>query len=263
MPYIGNSPQQSVRQRYYYTATAGQTIFTGADVYGLILKYTDSEYVDVFLNGVLLQKTEDYTATTRTSVTLTSSAQAGDLIEIISYGVFSVSDTVSASRGGTFSNSVNVNSDLAVTGNLTVASTNVLSTIQSSFAKANAALANATGTFSGTLTTTGSIIDSKGDVRDIPINNQIVPYAITGSDTGKTISTNTTIFVPNAVFNSGNTVTVFNNSAIAITITQNSSVTMYLSGTGNTGNRTLSQRGLATILCYAANTFVITGTGLT
>lgn len=131
------------------------------------------------------------------------------------------------------------------------------------FAKANSALPNATGTLAGTLTTTGPIYDSKGDVRDIPINNQIVPYAITGSDTGKTVSTNTTIFVPNAVFNAGNTVTVFNNSAVAITITQNSSVTMYLSGTGNTGNRTLSQRGLATLLCYAANTFVITGTGLT
>ena len=120
MAYIGNSPQQAVRQRYYYTATAGQTTFTGADMYGLVLKYTDSEYVDVFLNGVLLQKQEDYTATTRTSIVLTAGAQAGDLIEIVSYGVFSVSDTVSASRGGTFSSSININSNLVVTGNVNV-----------------------------------------------------------------------------------------------------------------------------------------------
>ena len=115
----------------------------------------------------------------------------------------------------------------------------------------------------GTANVTGVIYDAKGDVRDIPINNQIIAYGLVASDAGKTVSTNTTIFVPNAVFNAGNTVTLFNNSAVAITITQNSSVTMYLSGTGNTGNRTLSQRGLATLLCYAANTFVITGTGLT
>ena len=122
MPYIGNSPQQSVRQRYHYTATAGQTTFSGTDIYGLILKYTDSEYVDVYLNGVLLQKIEDYTATSLTSVVLASGAQADDLIEIVVYGVFSVSDTVSASRGGTFANAINVNSNLVVSGNINVSS---------------------------------------------------------------------------------------------------------------------------------------------
>lgn len=121
MAYLGNSPQQSVRQRYHYTATAGQTTFSGTDIYGLILKYTDSEYVDVYLNGVLLQKIEDYTATSRTSVVLASGAQVGDLIEIVVYGVFAVSDTVSASRGGTFSNAINVSSNLVVSGNVGIA----------------------------------------------------------------------------------------------------------------------------------------------
>jgi hypothetical protein len=36
-----------------------------------------------------------------------------------------------------------------------------------------------------------------------------------------------------------------------------------LAGTATTGNRTLAQRGVATLLCVASNTFVITGAGIT
>lgn len=108
MPYLGNSPQNNIRQRFYYTATAGQTVFSGADDNGTFLKYQDGKYLDVYLNGVLLQDTIDYTALTKSSVTLLSGASVGDLVEIVAYGVFSVSDTVSASLGGTFSGNVGI-----------------------------------------------------------------------------------------------------------------------------------------------------------
>jgi hypothetical protein len=112
------------------------------------------------------------------------------------------------------------------------------------------------------LNVSGVVRDSKGDVRDIPIYSVVVGYALGLSDTGETVSTNTTIYVPNATFGAGNTVSVYNNSSSSITITQNSGVTMYLGGTSTTGNRTLAQRGLATIYCVAANTFVIGGLGI-
>ena len=131
------------------------------------------------------------------------------------------------------------------------------------FDKANAALANTTTTINGTLTSTGSFIDSKGDVRDIPINSQGGSYELAASDLGKTISTASTVYVAASIFNAGDVVSVYNNSASSITITQNTSVTMYLGGTATTGNRTLAQRGIATLLCVAANNFVITGAGLT
>ena len=131
------------------------------------------------------------------------------------------------------------------------------------FDKANAALANTTTTIDGTLTSTGSFIDSKGDVRDIPINSQGGSYELAASDLGKTISTASTVYVAASIFNAGDVVSVYNNSASSITITQNTSVTMYLGGTATTGNRTLAQRGIATLLCVAANNFVITGAGLT
>ena len=55
MPYIGKSPSAGVRQRYQYTATAGQTTFSGTDLGNLTLTYTDNNFVDVFQNGVLLK----------------------------------------------------------------------------------------------------------------------------------------------------------------------------------------------------------------
>ena len=91
MPYIGKSPSAGVRQRYQYTATAGQTTFTGTDLGNLTLNYTDNNFVDVFQNGVLLKGgTTDYTATSGTSVVLTTGASVSDVIEIIVYDVFSV-----------------------------------------------------------------------------------------------------------------------------------------------------------------------------
>jgi hypothetical protein len=71
------------------------------------------------------------------------------------------------------------------------------------------------------------------------------------------------VTVPSGVFSSGDVVSIYNNSASNQTITQGTSVTMYLVGTATTGNRTLAQRGLVTVLCVASNTFVISGGGLT
>jgi len=113
----------------------------------------------------------------------------------------------------------------------------------------------------GTFTT---VTDSKGDVRSVPQNAQTIAYTLVASDSGKHISiTVGGVTVPASVFSVGDTVTIYNNSALSQTITQGTSVTMYQVGTANTGNRTLAQRGLATIICVASNTFVITGGGLT
>lgn len=109
----------------------------------------------------------------------------------------------------------------------------------------------------------GSIVDSIGDVRSIPQNSQTSAYILAASDNGKHISITTGgVTVPNATFSTGDTVMVYNNSGLSQTITEDTGVTMYLAGTATTGNRTLAQRGLATILCVAANTFVITGGGV-
>jgi hypothetical protein len=140
------------------------------------------------------------------------------------------------------------------------------------FNAANNRLANSTVTLAGTLTTTGAVVDSKGDTRDIPPTDRTasMPYALTISDTGKMVLANgntaatANIFVPNAIFAIGNTIMILNQSTSNVTITQNSSVTMFLAGNAAaSGNRTLAGKGIATLICVGANNFIISGAGLT
>ena len=106
MAYIGKSPSQGVRSRFQYQATAGQSSFSGFDANGLTLTYTDSLYMDVYQNGILLVPGDDYTATTGTTVVLVQSASLNDIIEMVVYDVFSVPDAVSQSAGGNFSGDI-------------------------------------------------------------------------------------------------------------------------------------------------------------
>ena len=105
MAYIGVSPSNGVRRVFDYTATAGQTSFSGSDNNSQTLSYSDSNFIDVFQNGVLLLPS-DYTATTGTSVVLDTGATVSDSIQITVFDVFSVADTVSKADGGTFDGAV-------------------------------------------------------------------------------------------------------------------------------------------------------------
>ena len=118
MAYIGISPSNGVRRVHTYTATAGQTNFSGASNEGVTLAYRDGTFTDVYQNGVLLG-TADYTATSGTSIVLTQAASADDIIVVIVYDVFGVADTVSKADGGTFDGAVTFAS--GVSGSLTVA----------------------------------------------------------------------------------------------------------------------------------------------
>ncbi len=102
MPYIGNQPGTGVRNRFIYTATASQTTFSGADNNSKTLSYADSNYIDVYLNGVCLEPGTDYTANTKTSVVLTQAASLNDVLKVIAYDVASMDDSISKADGGTF-----------------------------------------------------------------------------------------------------------------------------------------------------------------
>lgn len=99
---------------------------------------------------------------------------------------------------------------------------------------------------------------------NIPANTQSSSYILASGDAGKYVNiSNGGVTVPSGMFNSGDVISVYNNSSASQTITQGASVTMYLAGTATTGNRILAQRGVATILCVGTDTFVIVGGGLT
>jgi|TARA_R100001460_G_scaffold24941_2_gene50092 hypothetical protein len=115
MPYIGTSPSNGVRRVFDYTATAGQTSFSGTDNNSQTLSYSDSNFIDVFQNGILLLPS-DYTATTGTTVVLDTGATVSDSVQIVAFDVFSVADTVSKADGGTFDGNVTMAGTLGVTG---------------------------------------------------------------------------------------------------------------------------------------------------
>jgi len=119
MPYIGVSPQFGVRRKHTYTATAGQTSFSGAGAEGATLSYKDSNFVDVYQNGVKLGDA-DYTSTSGTAIVLAQGASVDDLVEIIVFDAFSAADTVSKADGGQFDGNVTMGGTLGVTGATTL-----------------------------------------------------------------------------------------------------------------------------------------------
>ena len=115
MPYIGRSTDgMGVRSRFIYTASGSETSKSGADDNGATLSFTDGAYVDVYLNGVLLKPDTDYVTSTANTIGSLTALVASDILEVIVYDVFSVSDTVSAASGGTFNSDVNVKGDFDV-----------------------------------------------------------------------------------------------------------------------------------------------------
>ena len=131
-------------------------------------------------------------------------------------------------------------------------------TVDSLHDLASAALPKAGGTLTGAVT-----FASNQAYPQIPANAKTASYTLLVGDAGKHISTTSGVTSPSGVFSVGDAVSIYNNSASSITITQGSSVTLRQVGTANTGNRTLALRGLATVLCVASNEFVISGGGLT
>jgi hypothetical protein len=101
MPYIGKSPNFGVRNRFVYQATEGQTSFSGSDSDSKSLSYTDTLYMDVYQNGVLLKPVSDYAATTGTSVVLVTGASLNDVVEMVVYDVFAVGNAYSKTESDT------------------------------------------------------------------------------------------------------------------------------------------------------------------
>ena len=112
MGYIGNDPNTGTLEQnalISYTATSGQTAFTGADVNGFSLDIGPTSDVKVFMNGVLLDAT-DYTQTANT-ITLASGAAVGAEIRIFVDKQFQVANSYSKTEVNNLIASDNVTDD--------------------------------------------------------------------------------------------------------------------------------------------------------
>ena len=79
--------------RYRFTATGGETTISGVDANGLTLSYLVGKE-QVYLNGVLLVRTSDYTASNGTSITSLAALTAGDIVEIITFTSFDLASAI-------------------------------------------------------------------------------------------------------------------------------------------------------------------------
>lgn len=114
MAYIGKEPnQKAVRNRFYYTATGGETSLSSTQITNFA--FEDGAYVDVSLNGIALVAGTDYNTTTANTIGGLSALTASDVVEVLVYEPFSV-----------FSG--NVNGDFNVNGSLKLSDTAITAT---------------------------------------------------------------------------------------------------------------------------------------
>ena len=79
--YIDDLSPAFIYRRFQFTASNGQTVFTGNDDNGLNLDYKASHSA-VFLNGILIQSTNDYETTDSSTITLISGADSNDVLTV-------------------------------------------------------------------------------------------------------------------------------------------------------------------------------------
>lgn len=108
-----SSASQAALTVYRFTATSGQTTFSGTSLNGTVLAYLAGGLV-VSLNGIVLVGSgDDYTATNGTSIVLTSGATAGDTLEVYAFSSFSIASlNGSAIVDGTVTNAKLADIDL-------------------------------------------------------------------------------------------------------------------------------------------------------
>jgi hypothetical protein len=82
--------------RYKYVAAGGETSVSGVDANGLTLSYIAGKE-EVYLNGVLLVRTTDYTTTNGTSITALAALTASDVVEILTFTAFDVATAIANS----------------------------------------------------------------------------------------------------------------------------------------------------------------------
>lgn len=97
------------------TAAGGETSLSGYDNASQALSYTPGQE-QVYLNGILLVRGADYTATNGTSITNLTALTVDDFVQINCYNNFSVASVPAASLTGTVTNAQLANSSITING---------------------------------------------------------------------------------------------------------------------------------------------------
>ena len=97
------------------TMSGAETSLSGYDNASQALSYTPGQE-QVYLNGILLVRADDYTATNGTSITGLAALSASDFVQVNCYNNFSVASVPAASLTGTVTNAQLANSAITING---------------------------------------------------------------------------------------------------------------------------------------------------
>lgn len=267
--------------RTSFTATSGQTTFT--------VTYTVG-YLQVYLNGVLLNST-DYTASSGTSVVLATGASTGDIVETIAFNVINIGNAANLNGGSAgvipYQTGSGTTSFTAVgtTGQPLLSGASGSPTWGAYLSPAYGGLgvangANNTITFTGNYTlgltlsaNTAITLPPSGTLgyQNIPQNSQSANYTTVALDSGYCIfhpasdanpRTFTIAANSSVAYALGTVIQFINMSASAVTIAINTDTLTWAQG-GGTGSRTLAQYGVANVVKVGATQWLLTGTNVT
>jgi hypothetical protein len=87
------SAQVATLSRYRFVAAGGETSLTGIDANGNVLAYTVG-MEQVYLNGVMLVRGQDYTASSGSSITALTALVASDVVEVLTFSPFTITNAV-------------------------------------------------------------------------------------------------------------------------------------------------------------------------
>ena len=170
--------------------------------------------------------------------------------------------TLGTTGSAEFDGKVDVNNELHVHRASTTASNALLalhSDIGGTKTRKSTIRADGSAEFSGTVS------DSIGPLRRLGIQGASGGFSLAADMAGKLIRSTgngSTLTIPQNVFSAGDMISVFNVSTGDNTIAQGTGATLYNTGDGATGNRTLAAKGVCTIVCTSTNEFIISGSGL-
>ena len=205
---------------------------------------------------------------TGTNATFSGNLTVNGTTTTIDTAVTSV-DSIAVDGAGTFGGTVRVNhtgnagsDQLVRLGNVNNSGTNSAHLFLANGYYVNPTAVDGTAAAAKILAD-GTIHDSIGPLRRLGINaHNAATYTLVAGDAGKLVREATNganITIPQNVFSAGDMISIFNVSGGDNTITQGTGTTLYNTGDGATGNRTLAAKGVCTIVCTDTNEFIISG----
>ena len=157
-----SSAVSGLTQTFKYVATAGQTAFVGNDANSVSMAFDSQTGMHIFLNGVKLILTTDYTVNTGTNtVTLGAGALVGDLLEVSAFSFFQLSDTYTQAQIDAKDALLLPKGGGAMTGAITTNSTFDGRDVATDGSKLDNVETNADVTDAANVTAAGALMDSE------------------------------------------------------------------------------------------------------